>query len=136
MLVISYYKYVPIENPYVFQSEHLALCKSLDLRGRVYVGKEGINGTVSGEVGNIRVYEKELRKNKLFSEIEFKEENVEEHAFRKIFVRVRREIVNFSEKVDNGVVGGKITPKDFKKLIENEEDLVILDVRNNYETQH
>src|SRR5699024_3507353 len=46
--VLLYYKYVPIENPEEYAAEHLEFCKSLGLKGRILVAKEGINGTVSG----------------------------------------------------------------------------------------
>ncbi len=133
--VISYYKYVNIKDPKKFQEKHLELCKSFGLKGRIYIGNEGINGTVSGIKEDIERYKRLLRSNKSFNDIEFKEQECNEHVFRKMFVRVRKEIVNFSEKVDFSKSGLKISPKKFKEMIENEKDFVILDVRNNYETK-
>ena len=43
--VLLYYNYTKIENPEQFAKEHLALCKSLGLKGRILVAEEGINGT-------------------------------------------------------------------------------------------
>ena len=45
--VLLYYKYQAIEDPDQFAKDHLEFCKSIGLKGRVLVGKEGINGTVS-----------------------------------------------------------------------------------------
>lgn len=48
--VLLYYNYTKIEEPEEFAKNHLAFCKSLDLKGRILVAEEGINGTVSGTV--------------------------------------------------------------------------------------
>ena len=39
--------YTTIENPEEFAAEHLEFCNSLELKGRILVAKEGINGTCS-----------------------------------------------------------------------------------------
>src|SRR5690242_19025788 len=47
-IILLYYKYVFIENPEKFAYDHLKLCKSLGLKGRILIAEEGINGTVGG----------------------------------------------------------------------------------------
>ena len=44
--VLLYYKYTTIEDPETFATEHLDFCKDLELKGRILVSTEGINGTV------------------------------------------------------------------------------------------
>ena len=56
--VLLYYKYVQIENPEDFASQHLTFCKELGLKGRILVAEEGINGTVSGTVEQTDEYMK------------------------------------------------------------------------------
>ena len=46
--VLLYYKYVTIDDPETFASEHLEFCKENNLKGRILVSTEGINGTLSG----------------------------------------------------------------------------------------
>jgi len=135
MKAILYYKYVEVDNPEKFKDEQLELCKFLELKGRVFIGKEGINGTLSGSIENIEKYKNYLKRNPLFSDIMFKENEANEHVFEKLFIRLRKEIVNFSKEVDLKNIGNKIKPKEFKELIESGSDIVILDVRNSYETQ-
>ena len=131
----SFYKYVKIKNPAEFQKQHLEFCKSLNLKGRILVGEEGINGSVYGAKSNVEKYKQELRNNRLFSDIEFKEQICEKPAFRKMFVRVRKEVVNFGHKVDLEKTGKFITPKQLKKLLDKKEDIVLVDMRNNYEAR-
>ncbi len=54
--VLLYYMYTTIENPEEFAAEHLAFCNSLELKGRILVAKEGINGTCSGTVEQTEKY--------------------------------------------------------------------------------
>lgn len=134
-LVSSFYKYVNIEDPLKFQQEHLELCKSLNLKGRILLGEEGINGCVYGEKENIEEYKKLLRKNPLFSDIEFKDNFSEKPAYRKLFVRLRKEIVNSGLEVDLNNAANYITPKELKEMLDSNEDIVMVDVRNNYESK-
>ena len=46
--VLLYYKYVTIDDPETFAAEHLEFCKENNLKGRILVSTEGINGTLSG----------------------------------------------------------------------------------------
>ena len=46
--VLLYYKYTTIDDPETFAAEHLEFCKSNNLKGRILVSTEGINGTLSG----------------------------------------------------------------------------------------
>ena len=134
-LVSSFYKYVKIEEPDKFRQEHLELCKSLNLKGRVFVGEEGINGSVYGKKSDIEKYKSALKSNPLFSDIEFKEQETEIPAFRKIFVRVRKEIVHSELEADLKNAAPYITPEQLKQMLDKNEDIVLVDVRNNYESR-
>lgn len=46
--VILYYNFEPIADPEAFCKDHKRELKNLGLKGRVYIGKEGINGTLGG----------------------------------------------------------------------------------------
>ena len=46
--VLLFYKYVDVEDPEKFKDEHLAWCIENNIKGRIFIAKEGINGTVSG----------------------------------------------------------------------------------------
>ena len=48
--------YTTIENPEEFAEQHLEFCKSLELKGRILVATEGINGTCSGTVEQTEKY--------------------------------------------------------------------------------
>ncbi|WP_050615333.1 oxygen-dependent tRNA uridine(34) hydroxylase TrhO [Bacillus testis] len=133
--VLLYYLYVPIENAEEFAAEHLAFCKELGLKGRILVGQEGINGTVSGTIEQTDEYMKTMKENPLFSKIVFKVDEADGHAFKKMHVRPRKEIVSLrlEDDIDPNVTTGKyLSPKEFHEAMKDEETVVI-DARNDYE---
>lgn len=132
-VVSSFYKYVRIENPAEVQQWQTDLCNSLNLKGRILLGEEGINGCVSGTKENIETYKKEVVKNILFDDVEFKDTFSEKTAYRKLFVRIRNEIVNANFKVDLKNTGKFIEAEELKEMLDNKEDVVLVDMRNDYE---
>ncbi|MCR4327076.1 MAG: rhodanese-related sulfurtransferase [Nanoarchaeota archaeon] len=130
---ILFYKFVEIENPEKFVKKHLKLCQELLLLGRVLVSEEGINGSVSGTNAKIEKYKLNLKSDKRFSDIVFKEDRVIEIPFTKMKVKLRPEIVTFGKKVDLKNTGKYLPPEKLKKMYEGGEEFVILDARNDYE---
>src|SRR5690606_5625802 len=133
--VLLYYKYIEIEDPQAFRDAHFEFCSSLGLRGRILVATEGINGTVSGTVEQTEKYMEHMRNDPRFSDMVFKIEKSEGHAFKKLKIKVKPEIVNLSLEEDlnpNEVTGKHLSPKEFYETMQN-EDVIILDARNTYE---
>ena len=133
--VLLYYNYTKIENPEQFAKEHLALCKSLGLKGRILVAEEGINGTASGAIEATQQYMDWMHNDERFKDTWFKIDESEGHAFRKMFVRPRKELValNLEEDVDPlRLTGEYLDPKAFKEAL-LDEDTIVLDARNDYE---
>jgi len=133
MIVSCFYKYVKINNAEEFQQEHLEFCNSLGLKGRIMIGKEGINGGIYGSKEQINKYKEIITKNPLFSDMEFKDQVTHKRAYRKMFVRLRVEIVAFENEVDLKNTADYVTPKEFKKILDDKEDVVLVDMRNDYE---
>lgn len=133
--VLLYYKYQAIESPETFQKEHLDFCKSIGLRGRVLVGSEGINGTVSGTVEQTEQYKEFLHSLPGFEDVWFKVDEVDDYAHSKMHVRVREEIVSLNLEDDvnpHEVTGEYLKPTQFKEAL-LDEDTIVLDTRNDYE---
>jgi len=133
--VLLYYKYVAIEDSEIYTVEHLAMCKSLHLKGRILVSAEGINGTVSGTAAQTNAYMEAMHADPRFSDMEFKIDPVPRHVFRKMFVRHKREIVRLDLQDDvNPTIrtGTRLSPKAFYEKLK-EENVVVIDGRNDYE---
>ena len=133
--VLLYYKYVPIEDPVMFAQEHLAACKELGLKGRILVSDEGINGTCSGTIEQTDAYMNMMKADERFADMVYKIDETEGHAFKKMHVRPKQEIVHLGLAEDinpNEITGQYLSPKEFFEQMQA-EDTVVIDARNDYE---
>ena len=135
ILVASFYKYAVIECPDSLKKEQIELCTSLNLKGRILIGNEGINGSISGTMDEVRKFQEILLKDILFHGMDFKEQAAEKHAFNRLYISIRKEVVHFGTDAKLGNKADYIQPEQLNELIEGDHDIILLDVRNNYETR-
>ena len=141
--IILYYKFVPIDDPETVMHWQRSLCEKLGLKGRILVSKHGINGTLGGELKNLKYYTREMKSHSLFDDITYKWSEGGADHFPKLKVKVKDEIVAFDVadelEVDRqGVVGGgkHLKPRALHKLVEERgDDVIFYDGRNMYEAQ-
>ncbi len=134
---LLYYCYSRIENAEQFTLDHLNYCKSLGLVGRIIVADEGLNGTVSGTVEACEAYMKHVHADERFAKTDFKIDEVDEPSFVKMHVRYKSEIVHSGLRDPNYInpnieTGKHLEPAEFAEMIDR-DDVVIVDVRSNYE---
>jgi UPF0176 protein len=134
--VILYYNYTPIVDTEAYREKHHLFCLENNLLGRIIIAEEGLNGTVSGLTEDCNRYMKWLENDPIFAgtNFDFKVEEHETNAFAKLHVRVKNEIVNSDLPVNPRVRTGKhLEPADFKQMLKNDPDVVLVDMRSNYE---
>ncbi|MSW04516.1 MAG: rhodanese-related sulfurtransferase [Actinobacteria bacterium] len=141
--VILYYIFTPIADPEAVLLWQKYLCQSLNLKGRILISKHGINGTVGGEMADVKKYVRETRRYPGFKKITFKWSDGTGNEFPRLRVVVKDELVAFGSpdeiQVDeNGVVGGGIhlRPEQVEELVKKRgDDVVFFDGRNAYEAK-
>jgi UPF0176 protein len=139
--IILYYKFTPIADPEAIRLWQRSLCERLHLNGRILISKQGINGTVAGEVGDLKIYAKTTKQYASFKDMAFKWSEGSRDNFPKLSIRVRQELVGFGvpdeiEVDQHGVVdGGKhLKPEEVHQLVQQRgNDVVFFDGRNQYE---
>jgi UPF0176 protein len=138
--VLLYYKYVTIPDPEEIRQTQKLICERFNLKGRILVSAEGINGTVAGLTDNVDQYIAQTEALEIFRGMEWKISWADEQVFPKLKVVIRDEIVTLGEKkkgkdvaIDNKA--HYIEPDELLALYENNEDFVILDARNLYEAE-
>lgn len=139
--IILYYKFTPITDPEAVRLWQRTLCERLNLKGRILISKHGINGTLGGDVEDLKIYIKDTKAYKSFKATEFKWSDGTGEDFPKLQVKVRDEIVTFGApdeiEVDaNGVIGGgkHLKPKQVHELVaKHGKDVIFFDGRNAYE---
>ena len=141
--VILYYCFTPISDPTAMRFWQQNLCETLGLKGRIIISKQGINGTLGGDMDDLKKY---VHKTKLypgFKKTEFKWSGGTGNDFPRLQVRVRDELVAFGDpniiEVDeNGVVGGGVhlRPEEVDALVaERGDDVIFFDGRNAFEAK-
>ncbi len=132
--VLAYYSIGPIENPALEVERHKEFFKTRDFKGRIYIASHGINGQSSGSVEHAEEYMAWMRSDPRFKDIEFKIHPSDKHAFPKMTVKEKRQLVAIDCEVDFSNVGEHISPEEWKKKLETkDEDTLLIDVRNDYE---
>lgn len=131
--VLLYYKYVAVTDPESERKAHRELCESLDLKGRIFIGTEGINGTLAGTPEEVDAYRAAMSKHALFADIQYKVSHADHNPFPKLRIKVRPEVVTLETEVDLANTAPRLTPEEFNKMIED-PNVVLFDARNNYES--
>ncbi len=115
------------------------VCKKLNLKGRIILATEGINGTVAGSMEETASFMVYLNEHVFFDGMDIKESFVDPdyEYFPKLQIKVKSEIVNLgidANKLTHKQGGKHLTPEQVHELLsKNPENLVVLDTRNDYE---
>ena len=107
---------------------------AIGLRGSILLAEEGINGTIAGTREVMDRALAELRSDPRLAELEHKESYCDAMPFRKMKVKLKKEIVTMRvQGVDpTKTVGHYVEPADWNELI-NRDDVLLVDTRNEYE---
>lgn len=138
--ILLYYKYVTLEDPEAIKRWQKDLCARLNLKGRILISSEGLNGTLAGEPTAVDEYMAETAARTEFADMEWKVSWADEQVFPKLRVVVRDEIVTLGIKktgidVDLDNKAHYIEPAELRTLYESNEDFIIIDARNLYEAE-
>ncbi len=139
--IILFYKFTPIKDPKAVMLWQKTLAASLNLRGRILISEHGINGTLGGELDDVKRYIKATKQFEGFKKTVFKWSQGSREDFPRLSVKVRKELVGFQapdevEVDEKGVIGGgkHLKPKQVHELIEKYGDeVVFFDGRNAHE---
>jgi len=139
--IILFYLFTPIADPLLLKLWQRDLASSLNLKGRIIVADVGINGTLGGNINDLKAYIKKIKDFPSFKKIDFKWSEGGAEDFPKLSVKLRPELVTFKAKQtikvnENGIVGTgkKLKPHQLAKFIDdNKSDVVFLDGRNKRE---
>ncbi|MFC0680239.1 rhodanese-related sulfurtransferase [Lysobacter korlensis] len=139
--ILLFYSLAPLADPEAVRLWQRDLCESLSLRGRILISAHGINGTVGGELGDVKRYLRKTREYAAFRDLDVKWGEGTGNDFPRLSVRVRDELVSFGapdELVvdEQGIVGGgtRLTPEQLHELVA-EKEVTFFDGRNAFEAQ-
>ena len=136
-LNIAGYKFVTIPDRDTLRQPFKHKCDSLKLKGTVLLSHEGINIFVAGLESNIVQFRNWVIEDERFNDISFKESTSDAQPFNRMNVRLKNEIISVGlpnfDRIDSEE--GRIFPNELHQRLSNNEDIVLLDTRNTYETR-
>ena len=134
---IAGYKFEPVENPVDLVRMYQQKCDELKLKGTMLISKNGINFSLAGTQQATDTIIAFLEEDNRFLNIPLKVTYSETQPFRRMKVRLKKEIISLGRKDINPreLTGERITPQDLKNLLDKKEDVLVLDTRNEYETR-
>ncbi len=133
--ITAFYKFVPFakEDVESIRKDLIEYGESIDMSGLIIIGTEGLNGTVAGSAEAIVLWKKKIEQ--LAGEVTFKDSYSDGQPFKRWFVKQRKEIVSLGKPdiLPNGK-HNHISPEEWERMMED-EDTVVIDTRNTYETE-
>ena len=142
--ILLYYKFTPLSDPEAVKLWQKTLCENLNLRGRILISRHGLNGTVGGDIDDLKAYIRATKQYPGFRDTVFKWSDGAREDFPRMSVKARRELVGFKNADDefevdeNGVIGGgkHLKPQEVNELVEAYgDDVVFFDGRNAHEAK-
>ena len=136
-LNIAGYKFERLDSLDMLIPEFQDKCDELELKGSVYLSPRGINFSISGTEANIEKYIEFMENDSRFLNIPLKRTFSETQPFRRMKVRLKKEIISLGrDDIDpRELTGEYVSPQELLSMYENNEDVVVLDTRNEYETR-
>ena len=136
-LNIAGYKFERLDRLDTLIPEFQDKCDELELKGSVYLSPRGINFSISGTEANIEQYIDFMESNSQFLNIPLKKTYSETQPFRRMKVRLKKEIISLGrDDIDpRELTGEYVSPQELLSMYENNEDVIVLDTRNEYETR-
>lgn len=136
-LVTAFYNFASLTEPEVAALEaglH-SLAAKQGISGLIVLATEGVNGTVAGPEEGIGQLESYLRSHEKLKDVLFKRSWANSDPFRRFRIKIRPEIVTLGtpELLPDGP-HGHLTPKEWDEVLQSDEDYVVIDTRNTYET--
>ena len=131
---ITGYKFTPIEDELYLKETILRRSIDLNLKGTVLISSKGLNFSVSGTKNNIDKFIVFIHSDSRFADVDVKITYNEYQPFRKMLVRIKKEIISMGVEEINPYqfTGPKISPKELNDKLDNNEEIVLLDTRNEY----
>ncbi|MBS0627862.1 MAG: rhodanese-related sulfurtransferase [Verrucomicrobia bacterium] len=131
--VIAFYLFTPIADPHAEVAKHQEFFKERDIKSRIYISHDGINAQMSALEDHAIEYMEWMKLDDRFKDIDFKIHLHHEQVFPRATVKFRKQLVALDHNANPHKGGEHIAPSKWKEMLEKEENILLLDVRNDYE---
>jgi len=132
---ISGYRFFSIADAPSYREAMLKKCEELELMGSILLTPEGMNVMLAASKENIESFKLYLTQELGFPEIDYRESWSEDVPYNRMLIKNKKKIIAGPEyrfDADNGI---PLTPQEFKQWLDEDRDIQIIDVRNDYENR-
>jgi UPF0176 protein len=135
---LSFYRYVILENPGEMRNKLFLEWDAMNVFGRIYLAREGVNSQMSVPEHHWDAFLENLDSYEEFKNMPLKIAVEDDgKSFYKLTIKVREKIV--ADGLDDGTfdvtnVGKHLSAKEFNEEMEK-PDTVVVDMRNHYESE-
>ncbi|MDO9278107.1 MAG: sulfurtransferase [Polaromonas sp.] len=139
-LNISAYKFIPLPDAAALREILLVRALDLQLKGTILLAEEGINLFLAGPGDAVRGFVTQLHTDPRFADISPKESWSDHQPFKKMLVKIKREIIRMDHPAIRPANGRApaVSPATVKRWLDAGHDdegrpVVTLDTRNDFE---
>ncbi|RZL89952.1 MAG: sulfurtransferase [Variovorax sp.] len=143
ILNIAAYKFVAINDGEALRDALRVQTHALGLKGTILLAPEGINMFLAGELGHVRSFLAGLRGDPRFADLEAKESWSQAQPFRRMLVKLKREIIRMDHPAIQPAAGRApgVDASTLKRWLDQGHDdagkpIALLDTRNAFEVDH
>jgi UPF0176 protein len=138
-ITISFYRYAKILNPNLFRDHLYLLLTQIEVLGRIYIAKEGINAQISVPKNQLTALRKYLDDIVFLRNCRLNQAVDDDgKSFFKLSIKIRDKIVAdgiTDENFDVSENAKHIGASEFNRLADDKENTIIIDMRNHYESE-
>jgi len=137
ILNVAAYKFVALDDLGRRRRELREFCENRHMRGTILLSTEGINLFVAGKDEPVDGLLDLLQADPAIGKLDIKRSRSVDIPFRRMLVKLKNEIISFGVPgVDPvGAPSPKVPPSKLKQWLDSGRELVLLDVRNDYEVE-
>ncbi len=134
---IAGYRFVDLQDRDQLREPFLKRCEELHLKGTILLSPNGINFSLSGSQESVDGYLEFLESDERFAGIPLKITYNDYQPFRRMLVRLKKEIISLGMDDIRPLefTGPNIKPIELQEMLDNEEEVIVLDTRNDYEVR-
>ncbi|MEJ6393060.1 rhodanese-related sulfurtransferase [Gymnodinialimonas sp. 2305UL16-5] len=134
-VVAALYHFTRFDDPDALRAPLRQVAEAGGIKGSLLLAPEGINGTIAGSREGIDAVLAAIKALPGCADLDWKESRATEAPFRKLRIRLKKEIVTMGKPgLDPASVGTHVDPADWNALI-SAPDVAVIDTRNDYEVE-
>lgn len=134
---LAAYKFIRLTELDALRTLLKDTCLAIGLKGTILLSTEGINFCLAGTEDAVAHFKVFMARDSRLADIVFKESESIQNPYKRMLVKIKQEIIPL------GIAGidpeqqpaPTVTPKQLQQWLDEQKDFVLLDTRNNYETE-